>query len=156
MFNEPLAGGVRQQHVNREPNQIGLKKSPCYLMDATPTVTSLRWCVTISTPTPKGAFFEVCPPQQARAYVRRINFCYTPKYGSWLNLSPTIKSKHSVAQFHLQQWAQRIQVSLERLGVGPVQGTCPGFPDRRNCTFYLVSYRIDLGYTAFSPSFLLV
>jgi hypothetical protein len=23
----------------------------------------------------------------ARAYVKRINFCYTPKHGSWLNIA---------------------------------------------------------------------
>jgi len=35
----------------------------------------------------KGAFYEVFPPEQARAYVRRIEFCQTPKHGSWLNIA---------------------------------------------------------------------
>jgi hypothetical protein len=34
-----------------------------------------------------GAFYEVFPPEQARGYVRRIEFCYTPKHGSWLNIA---------------------------------------------------------------------
>jgi len=35
----------------------------------------------------RGAFYEVFPPEQARAYVRRLEFVYTPKHGSWLNMA---------------------------------------------------------------------
>ena len=35
----------------------------------------------------KGAFYEAFPPEQARDYVRRIHFVYTPKHGSWLNVA---------------------------------------------------------------------
>ena len=35
----------------------------------------------------KGAFFEAFPPEKAREYVRRINFVYTPKHGSWPNVA---------------------------------------------------------------------
>ena len=42
-------------------------------------------CDNLNTHT-KGAFYEVFPPEQARAYVR-LDFVYTPKHGSWLNIS---------------------------------------------------------------------
>ncbi len=35
----------------------------------------------------KGAFYQAFPAGQARQYVRRIRFCYTPKHGSWLNIA---------------------------------------------------------------------
>lgn len=35
----------------------------------------------------KGAFYEAFEPQRARALVRRLEFCYTPKHGSWLNIA---------------------------------------------------------------------
>ena len=35
----------------------------------------------------KGAFYEVFEPERARSLVRRIDFCYTPKHGSWLNIA---------------------------------------------------------------------
>jgi len=35
----------------------------------------------------KGAFYEVFDPEHARAYIKRIRFCYTPKHGSWLNIA---------------------------------------------------------------------
>lgn len=35
----------------------------------------------------KGAFYEVFEPSRARAIVKRIEFCHTPKHGSWLNIA---------------------------------------------------------------------
>ena len=43
-------------------------------------------CDNLNTHT-KGAFYTAFPPEQARAYIKRINFCYTPKHGSWLNVA---------------------------------------------------------------------
>ena len=43
-------------------------------------------CANRNTPT-KGAFYEAFEPESARAYIKRINFCYTPKHGSWLNVA---------------------------------------------------------------------
>ena len=43
-------------------------------------------CDNLNTHT-KGAFYEAFPPEKAREYVRRINFVYTPKHGSWLNVA---------------------------------------------------------------------
>ena len=34
-----------------------------------------------------GAFYEAFPAEQARELVRRLEFCYTPKHGSWLNIA---------------------------------------------------------------------
>ena len=33
-----------------------------------------------------AAFYEVLPPEQARRLARRVEFCYTPVHGSWLNM----------------------------------------------------------------------
>lgn len=35
----------------------------------------------------KGAFHTAFEPERARELVRRIEFCYTPKHGSWLNIA---------------------------------------------------------------------
>ena len=43
-------------------------------------------CDNLNTHT-KGAFYEVFPPAKARALVKRIEFRYTPKHGSWLNIA---------------------------------------------------------------------
>ena len=43
-------------------------------------------CDNLNTHT-KGAFYEAFEPKRARSLVRRIEFCYTPKHGSWLNIA---------------------------------------------------------------------
>jgi hypothetical protein len=34
-----------------------------------------------------SALYEILPPEQARAILRRIEFVHTPKHGSWLNMA---------------------------------------------------------------------
>ena len=43
-------------------------------------------CDNLNTHT-KGAFYERFTPARARQFVRRFDFCYTPKHGSWLNIA---------------------------------------------------------------------
>ena len=43
-------------------------------------------CDNLNTHT-KGAFYEAFEPEKARAIVRRLEFRYTPKHGSWLNIA---------------------------------------------------------------------
>ena len=35
----------------------------------------------------KGAFYEAFEPATARALVQRLEYCHTPKHGSWLNIA---------------------------------------------------------------------
>jgi hypothetical protein len=43
-------------------------------------------CDNLNTHTP-GAFYQAFPADQARELVRRLEFRFTPKHGSWLNIS---------------------------------------------------------------------
>jgi DDE superfamily endonuclease len=43
-------------------------------------------CDNLNTHTP-GAFYEAFDPATARALVKRLEFRYTPKHGSWLNVA---------------------------------------------------------------------
>jgi DDE superfamily endonuclease len=43
-------------------------------------------CDNLNTHT-KGAFYEAFEPERARAYIKRIHCCYTPKHGSWLHVA---------------------------------------------------------------------
>lgn len=43
-------------------------------------------CDNLNTHT-RGAFYEAFSAEQARAIVKRIEFRYTPKHGSWLNIA---------------------------------------------------------------------
>jgi len=43
-------------------------------------------CDNLNTHT-RGAFYDAFPPEKARAIVERLEFHYTPKHGSWLNIA---------------------------------------------------------------------
>ncbi len=45
-----------------------------------------RGCANLTTHT-TGAFYEACAPDRARAYIKRIHFCYPPKHGRWLTVA---------------------------------------------------------------------
>ena len=87
LFCEPLAGW-RQAKARQQRTKSDWAKEVAHWLDTRyahcQQITLV--CDNLNTHT-KGAFYEVFAPQQARAYVRRINFVYTPKHGSWLNIA---------------------------------------------------------------------
>jgi hypothetical protein len=87
MFCEPLIGW-RQALVRPQRTKADWAKEVAHLLDSRYThCQGVRLiCDNLNTHT-KGAFYEAFPPQQARQYVSRIHFVYTPKHGSWLNVA---------------------------------------------------------------------
>jgi len=87
MFCEPLAAW-RQATARPQRTKSDWAQEVAALLDGRyadcERVTLV--CDNLNTHTP-GAFYEVFPPDQARGYVRRVEFCYTPKHGSWLNIA---------------------------------------------------------------------
>jgi len=87
MFCEPLAGW-RQATAREHRTKSDWALEVAALLDGRyadcEKITLV--CDNLNTHT-KGAFYEVFEPEKARAYVRRIEFCYTPKHGSWLNIA---------------------------------------------------------------------
>lgn len=85
MFTEPLAGW-RQVTVREQRTKIDWAKEMEALLngryrDADKVILV---CDNLNTHT-KGAFYEAFKPDKARSLVKRIEFRYTPKHGSWLN-----------------------------------------------------------------------
>lgn len=87
MFAEPLSG-FRQATARPQRTKVDWALEVAALLDtrynACDRITLV--CDNLNTHT-KGAFYEAFEPQRARDYVRRIDFCYTPKHGSWLNVA---------------------------------------------------------------------
>ena len=87
MFAEPLAGwrevSVRERRtkVDWAVGMAGLLEGRYATYDRVIVV-----CDNLNTHT-AGAFYEAFEPERTRALVRRIEFCYTPKHGSWLNVA---------------------------------------------------------------------
>jgi DDE superfamily endonuclease len=87
MFAEPLAGW-RDVAVRETKTKVDWALEMASLMEGrysrVERVTVV--CDNLNTHT-KGAFYERFTPARARQLVRRIDFCYTPKHGSWLNIA---------------------------------------------------------------------
>jgi DDE superfamily endonuclease len=87
MFTEPLASW-REVAVRKTKTKADWAIEMAALVEgryaSADRVTVV--CDNLNTHT-KGAFYEVFEPERARELVRRIEFCYTPKHGSWLNIA---------------------------------------------------------------------
>ena len=87
MFTEPLAGW-REATARASKTKLDWAMEMARLLEGRyrkcPAVILV--CDNLNTHT-KGAFYEAFPPERARALVRRIYFCHTPKHGSWLNIA---------------------------------------------------------------------
>jgi hypothetical protein len=87
MFAEPLSG-FRQATARPHRTKVDWALEVAALLDtryATCERVTLV-CDNLNTHT-IGAFYQAFEPDRARQYVRRIDFCYTPKHGSWLNVA---------------------------------------------------------------------
>jgi hypothetical protein len=87
MFTEPLAGW-REVAVRTTKTKIDWAVEMARLLEGRyancPKVILV--CDNLNTHTP-GAFYEAFAPERARRLVRRLEFCHTPKHGSWLNIA---------------------------------------------------------------------
>jgi hypothetical protein len=87
MFSEPLAGW-REASVRERRTKTDWATEVARLLDGRYAECErvVLTCDNLNTHT-KGAFYEAFEPERARQLVRRIEFCYTPKHGSWLNVA---------------------------------------------------------------------
>ena len=87
MFAEPLCG-FRQATARSHRTKADWAYVVAHLMDTRHAECDKVTLVldNLNTHT-KGAFYEVFEPDVARAYVKKIDFIFTPKHGSWLNVA---------------------------------------------------------------------
>ena len=87
MFTEPLAGW-RDVTVRKTKTKFDWATEMASLLEGRYAQCEqvILVCDNLNTHT-KGAFYEAFEPERARQLVRRIEFCYTPKHGSWLNIA---------------------------------------------------------------------
>ena len=87
MFTEPLSGW-REATARESKTKVDWALEMSRLLEDRYRACDkvILVCDNLNTHT-KGAFYEAFPPARARQLVRRIEFCHTPKHGSWLNIA---------------------------------------------------------------------
>ena len=87
MFCEPLAGWRRVSVRERRTKVDWAREMEHLLRTRYPSAKKvILVCDNLNTHT-KGAFYEAFAPATARSLVQRLEFCHTPKHGSWLNIA---------------------------------------------------------------------
>jgi hypothetical protein len=120
MFTEPLAG-KREVRVRPQRTKIdwAIEMEQLLRLQYAKAEKIILVCANLNTHT-RGAFYEAFPAEKAREIVQRIEFHYTPKHGSWLNIaecelsamtSQCIKNRRfSTIEFLIketQEWAKK-------------------------------------------------
>jgi hypothetical protein len=87
MFTEPLSGW-REATARPKKTKVDWALEMARLLDGRYRKCKkvILVCDNLNTHT-IGAFYEAFKPDRARQYVQRIEFCHTPKHGSWLNIA---------------------------------------------------------------------
>jgi hypothetical protein len=87
MFCEPLSGW-RQVSVRERRTKVDWAREVEELLRTRYASAEkvILVCDNLNTHT-RGAFYEAFDPEKARSLVRRLEFCHTPKHGSWLNVA---------------------------------------------------------------------
>lgn len=87
MICEPLAG-QRQVLVKANHDRLCWGKAIAFIAEElypqAEKITIVQDNLSAHQP---SALYELFPPQQARAILKRIDFVHTPKHGSWLNIA---------------------------------------------------------------------
>jgi hypothetical protein len=87
MFTEPLAGWRKiSARPRRTKVDWAFEMEELLRTKYAAAEKVILVCDNLNTHT-RGAFYEAFPPEKAREIVKRIDFHYTPKHGSWLNIS---------------------------------------------------------------------
>jgi hypothetical protein len=86
MAVEPLAGW-RQVAVTKQRTKLDFAAQMKLICAQYPEAERIRVVLdNLSTHTP-ASLYEAFPPEEARSLARRLEFHYTPKHGSWLNMA---------------------------------------------------------------------
>lgn len=87
MFSEPLAGW-RQVQVTDQRTKIDYAQAMKYLVDERyPTATKIRVVQDNLNTHKPSSLYEAFPPEEAHRILQQLEFHYTPKHGSWLNIA---------------------------------------------------------------------
>lgn len=87
LFVQPLRGW-RHVNVTQQRTKLDFAQQMRLLVDQYfPTAERIRLVVdNLNTHTP-AALYDIFPPAEARRITRKLEFHYTPKHGSWLNMA---------------------------------------------------------------------
>lgn len=86
LFCEPAAGR-REAWVTEHRTKADFARAMECLVQAYPHAEVIRVVLDNLNTHKPGALYETFPPEKASAILKKLEFHYTPKHGSWLNMA---------------------------------------------------------------------
>lgn len=86
MLCEPKRG-VRQVLITERRTRQDFAHAMEHLVESYPDAQVIRVVMDNLNTHKVGSLYETFPPEQARALAKKLEFHYTPKHGSWLNIA---------------------------------------------------------------------
>ena len=110
IFAEPLSGW-REVRVRQQRTKVDWALEMASLLQSRYAQAEkvIVVCDNLNTHT-MGAFYEAFAPEEARQLVRRLEFRYTPRHGSWLNVA-----ENELSSLYRQCLRERRFGSIEEL-----------------------------------------
>ncbi len=95
MLYEPLAG-KRYVRITEKHTKIDFAHCMKWLVDELyPNATLIRVVLDNLSPHKAASLYEAFPPAEARRILKKLEFHFTPKHGSWLNMAEIELSVYS-------------------------------------------------------------
>ena len=115
MFTEPLSGW-RTVHVRKQRTKVdwAVEMEELLRTRYANAQKVILVCDNLNTHT-MGAFYEAFPADKARELVRRLDFRFTPKHGSWLPLNHEQGSENELSSMTRQCLKDRRIVDIDEL-----------------------------------------
>ena len=89
MIVEPLAGR-REVHIKDNHNRLSRAEEITHITDKMyPDAEQITIIEDHLSAHKKSALYEIHSPEKARQILKKCNFVFTPKHGSWLNMAET-------------------------------------------------------------------
>lgn len=86
-LHEPLAGRRRVQVEDRHDRLTFARVVACLLEEDYVQATRMTLVLDNLSAHQPAAFYEIFDPVRAHALLQRVEFVFTPKHGSWLNMA---------------------------------------------------------------------
>ena len=87
LFCEPMAGWRQATARSRRTKMDFAQEVAALLEGRYAGCDKVTWVLDNLNTHTMGAFYAAFEPSRARALAERINFCFTPRHGSWLNIA---------------------------------------------------------------------
>ena len=132
MVVEPL-GGRREVLIRDQHTWLGWAEVVAYIVEERyPPAEKITLIQDNLSAHKKSALYERFPPERARAILEKLEFVFTPKHGSWLNiaelelsvltrqgLKTRIKSKEEL----IRHWTEWYEMRNDKTSIGDWQFT---------------------------------